>query len=87
MQTYLQPWRDGEATSRGVHARHILTLVDLFQRQFSPIVPMTVIHVLSDQRMRLHCTVCVDLWHVHVVHKVDQFLVARWTKVTTCLLL
>ncbi len=35
----LQSWVDGEATSSGVHAGHILHIVDLLQSQLVTIIP------------------------------------------------
>ena len=36
----LQPWIDGEAARRGIHARDILTVVDLLEREFGAVVPV-----------------------------------------------
>ncbi len=35
----LQSWVDGEATSSGVHAGHILHIVDFFQSQLIAVIP------------------------------------------------
>ena len=52
---------DGEATGRRVHARHVLRVVDLFQRQLRAVIPMAVVEVLADECMGLHCEVLVHL--------------------------
>ena len=52
---------DREAAGRRVHARHVLRVVDLTQGQLRPVVPMAVVEVLPDQRVRLHREVHVDL--------------------------
>lgn len=36
---YLQPGINGEGPSGRVHAGHVLTVVDVLQGQFAPIVP------------------------------------------------
>jgi len=45
--------------------------------------PMLVVQVLSNERVRLHSTIGIHLWHVHVVYEIDEFLGARGTKVST----
>lgn len=56
----LQPWKadgkdtkvslesgvDGEAAGSGIHAGHILHVVDLFEGQFGTIIPVVVVQVL-----------------------------------------
>ena len=83
----LQARVDGERAGGGVHARHVLCLVDLFQRQLVAIVPVTVVEVLANERVRLHGEVLVDLGHVHVVDEVDETSCARRPEVTTSFLL
>ena len=83
----LQARVDGERAGRGVHARHVLRLVDLLQRQLVAVVPVTVVEVLPDERVRLHGEVLVDLGHVHVVDEVDHALRARRTVVAARFLL
>jgi len=52
---------DGEAAGGRVHARQILRVVDLFQRQLGPVVPVAVVQVLPDQRVRLDSEVRIHL--------------------------
>ena len=63
----LQPRVDCEAARGGVHTGGVLDVVDVFLGEFSPVVPVTVVHVLSDQSVRTHSSVLVHLGHVHVV--------------------
>lgn len=63
----LQAGVDSEAAGRRVHTRHVLAVVYVLESQLSAVIPMVVVHVLSDQRVRLYCTVRVDLGQ----HKVD----------------
>ena len=44
----LQSRVDGEATSGGVHAGHVLHVVDLLEGQLLPVVPVLVVEVLSN---------------------------------------
>jgi len=52
---------DREAAGRRVHARHVLRVVDVFQRQLGPVVPVAVVEVLADQCVRLYREVLVNL--------------------------
>jgi len=52
---------DGEGAGRRVHAGHVLRVEDVLQSQFRPVVPVAVVQVLSQQRVRLHCAVRVHL--------------------------
>ena len=54
---------DGETAGGRVHARHVLRVVDVLERQLGPVVPVTVVEVLADQRVRLHGEILVDLHH------------------------
>jgi len=47
---------------------------------------MFVIHVLSDESVRLHRSVLIYFGHVDVVNEVDKLLGAGRTVVTTCFL-
>lgn len=38
--------------------------------------PVAVVQMLAYQCMRLHCSISINSWHVHVVYKVDQLPVA-----------
>lgn len=60
-QPYLQSRVNGEGAGGGVHAGHILGVVDLLQSEFRPVVPVAMVDVLSDQSVRLHGVVLVHL--------------------------
>ena len=83
----LQSWVDGETSSGGVHGGHVLCVVDLLQIELVPAVPVAIVHVLSDDCVRAHRPVAVDLGHVHVIQEVDQLLASRRAVVFPCLLL
>jgi len=57
----LETWINCEAASCRIHTGHILTLMNVFQYQFITIIPMTIVKVLTDQRVRLHCSIGVYL--------------------------
>lgn len=40
---------DGEAAGSGIHAGHILHVVDLFEGQFGTIIPVVVVQVLWER--------------------------------------
>lgn len=52
---------DGETSCRWIHTRDVLAFLNIFQRKFRPVVPMTVIQMLANQRMRLDGAVAIDL--------------------------
>ena len=79
----LQARVDGERAGGGVHARHVLCLGDFLQRQLRPVVPVVVVEVLANERVRLHGEVLVDFGHVHVVDEVDETSCTRRPEVTT----
>ena len=83
----LQTRVDCEAARSGVHARHVLAVVDLLQAELLSVVPMLIVHVLSEERVRLHGTVRVHFGHVHIVDEVDEALGARRTVVAARFLL
>jgi len=60
-QTYLKTGVDGEATSCWIHTCHILCVVNVLERQFYSVIPMTMINVLSDQCVGLYSEVFVNL--------------------------
>ena len=70
----LQSRVDGEAACSRVHAGDVLHVVNLLERQLHSVVPVIVVYVLPQQRVRLHCEVLVHFGHVQVVDEVDQFL-------------
>ena len=61
LRAHLQTRVDGEGSSCGVHARHVLRVVDVLQAQLLPVVPVAVVDVLADQRVWLHGVVLVHL--------------------------
>ena len=83
----LQPGVDGEAASSGVHAGHILDIVHLLQCLLGAVVPVRVVQMLADQCVRLHCSICVHLRHVHIINEINEFLGARRPKVPSGFLL
>ena len=96
-----QPWVDGEAASRGVHGSHVpghwntpghlLCVVDIFQCELVPAIPVAIVHVLPDDGVRTGRPVAVHLhpqasrmivnylWHVHIIQEVHQPFVSRRT--------
>jgi hypothetical protein len=57
----LQTRVDGETAGGRVHARQVLSVVYVLQRQFGSVIPVTVVQVLADQRVRLYGEILVDL--------------------------
>lgn len=51
------------------------------------VLPMAVVHELSDECVRLHGAIAVHLRHVHIVHKVHHGLVPGRAKVAAGLFL
>ena len=83
----LQTGVDGETPRGGIHARHVLRVVDVLEGKLRAVVPMAVVEVLTDQSVWLYCEVLIYLRHIHVVNEIDETLGARRTVVTTRLLL
>lgn len=79
----LQPWVYSKAPRSGIHTRHVLSIVYVFQSQLGSVVPMIIVHVLPNDRMWLDCSIRVDFWHVHVVNEVYQSFVPWWSVVPT----
>lgn len=52
---------DSETAGRWIHRGHVLRVMDLLQRQLGPVVPVTVVQMLANQRMRLDCEETVYL--------------------------
>ena len=69
--THLQTRVDGEGTGCGVHAGHVLRVVDVLQGQFGSVVPVTVVNVLANQSVGLHRVVFVHLQAENVAPSVD----------------
>ena len=78
---------DGETSRRRIHTSDVLHVVYLLQRQLLTVVPVPIVQVLTNERVRRHGTVVVDSRHVHIVDEVDQLLRARRTVVSSGLLL
>ena len=85
--TDLQSRVNGEGPGCRVHTRHVLSVVDVLEGELGAVVPVTVVDVLADERVRLHGEVLVHLRHVHVVDEVDEALGARGSVVAPGLLL
>lgn len=45
-------------------------------------IPMTVVHMLSYERVWLHCAIFIHLRHIHVIYEVDQSFTA-WGSIVT----
>ena len=48
---------------------------------------MAIIHVLTDEGVRLYSSIFVNFWHIDIINEVYQLLCARWTIITTSFLL
>mmetsp|Transcript_10037 Transcript_10037/g.27399 ORF Transcript_10037/g.27399 Transcript_10037/m.27399 type:complete len:345 (+) Transcript_10037:6589-7623(+) len=89
-QSHEQPLQAGvdlERARGGVHARHVLRVVDVLLRQLVAVKPVAPAQVLSDEGDGHGGFVGIQLRHVQVVHKVDEGLCAWRTVVHACLLL
>lgn len=38
---------------------------------------MTIVQVLPDECMGLHCPIRIHFWHVHVIDEIDELLCTR----------
>ena len=83
----LQSWIDNERTSSWVHSSDQLSVLDVLERKFVLVIPVLVVSVLSQQSDGILGVVRVSGWHVHVVHEVDQFVLAQRSVRSTCFLL
>ena len=59
-KAHLQPWIDGEASCRWVHAGHVLAIVDVLRGQLVAVVPrearlLMKMNTLTDSSINLHC--------------------------------
>nr|CAD7257237.1 unnamed protein product [Timema shepardi] len=77
---------DGETTRGRVHARHKLAVVYVLEGELSPVIPVTVVHVLSHQGVGLDRTVCIHLGHVHIIDEIHHSLCTGRPVVTAGLL-
>jgi len=57
----LETSADGETAGSRIHARHVLRVVDVLQSQLAAIIPVTVVEMLTYQRVRLNGEVLVHL--------------------------
>ena len=83
----LQARVDDERPGGGVHAGHVLRVVDVLLRELGAVEPVPPAEVLPDERDGHGGLVGVQLGHVEVVDKVDERLGARGPKVDPGLLL
>ena len=82
----LQTGVDGERTRRGVHARHILRVVDHLRRELLAVEPVPPAEMLADLRDRHRGVVRIELWHVQIIDEVDE-LVLTWRSIVDASLL
>ena len=83
----LQSGIDGEASGGWVHARQVLTIVNVFQRQLVPVVPMVVVQMLSNESVWLNRSIGIHFRHVHVIQEIDHLFATGWTIVLSSLFL
>lgn len=57
----LEPGVDGEAACRRVHAGEEDDVVNVFETQLGAVIPVLIVHPLSDQSVRLHRPVLINL--------------------------
>ncbi len=58
----LQPWVDGEAAGGGVHAGHILDVMDLLERQLGEVIPVAIVQVLVGENMGYNQNVTLNTY-------------------------
>ena len=83
----LQTGVDGERARGGVHARHVLRVVDHLRRELLAVEPVAPAEMLPDLRDGHGGVVRVQLGHVQVIHEVDELILPRRAVVHTRLLL
>ena len=59
---------NGETTSSWVHARQVLSVVDILDAELGSVIPMTVVDVLAHQSVRFHGKVLVYLYTYQIDH-------------------
>ena len=69
------------------NTKQYLSVVNFLEGELVAIIPMAVVDVLSNQRVRLNSEVLIHFGHVHVVNEVDESLSARGTVVSASFLL
>ena len=52
---------DGKRACCGVHAGHILCVVDLLEAELLAVIPVVVVQMLADESVGLYCEVLVHL--------------------------
>jgi len=82
----LKSWVYDERTSGWVHGGNKLGVFDFFQGEFSLIIPMLIISMLSKKSNGVLSVIWISSWHVHVINEVDKFLLSFWSKDLTSLL-
>mmetsp|Transcript_46139 Transcript_46139/g.74316 ORF Transcript_46139/g.74316 Transcript_46139/m.74316 type:complete len:200 (-) Transcript_46139:494-1093(-) len=78
---------DNKGATCGVHGRKKLDILNDAQLQLRHIIPMLIIHVLSEKRNGELCLVGIQLRHIQIVDEVQQSQRARWSIVLASLLL
>lgn len=73
-----------ERTSRWIHSCYHLSIDDIFECEFSNIIPMLIICMLSKQSNSTLSVIGIELRHVKVINEIDKFLFSWWTKLFSC---
>src|SRR3569833_3184685 len=68
---------DLERTSCGIHTGQVLCVLDVFQCEFTSVVPMFVIFVLSQQCNSILCVIWIKFWHVEIINEVNELVFAH----------
>ena len=63
----LQTCIDVESTRTLIHRQHELTVSNLLQGQLLSIVPMLIVEILPNDRMRLDSVELISLRHVEII--------------------
>ena len=74
------PGVDEEGTSRRVHGCQHLGVDDIFKGQFSNIVPMFIVSMLSKKCNGTLSIIDVKLGHVEIIDEINKFLLALRTE-------
>lgn len=83
----LQSRIDNERTSSWVHGSNELSVLDFFHCQFTLIVPMLVISMLSQKSNGVLGIIRISLRHVQVITEINQFICSFWCENLTRLFL
>mmetsp|Transcript_34158 Transcript_34158/g.106993 ORF Transcript_34158/g.106993 Transcript_34158/m.106993 type:complete len:264 (-) Transcript_34158:629-1420(-) len=76
-----------EGSTRWIHSTQELNILNDSQLQLRHIIPVLVIHVLTEQRDGILSFIWIKLGHIQIIHKVDQAHASRGTIVSSSLLL